>query len=92
MFLVLAVLVASGFASAHSITHESHHANHQKATHGTVLCSWLCAAGQALDGISVPDLIERSPIASPDLAISLFVPQPTFDVTTSRAPPFRSAL
>jgi hypothetical protein len=91
-FLVLAVLVVGGLASAQSITHESHHAHHQKATHGTVLCSWLCAAGQALDGISAPDLIERSPIASSDLSISLFVSQPTFDTTTSRAPPFHPTI
>jgi|DewCreStandDraft_4_1066084.scaffolds.fasta_scaffold143910_2 hypothetical protein len=90
--LVFCVLVVGGLASTQSIAHEWHHAHHQKATHGTVLCSWLCAAGQALDGISAPNLIERSPSASPDLAISLFVPQPTFDVTTSRAPPFHPTI
>lgn len=45
--LVLCVLVIGGLASAQSITHESQHSHHQKATHGTVLCSWMCAAGQA---------------------------------------------
>ncbi len=45
--LVLCILVTGGLASAQSITHESQHSHHQKATHGTVLCSWMCAAGQA---------------------------------------------
>lgn len=90
--LVLAILVVSGLASAQSIAHESHHAHHQKATHGTVLCSWMCAAGQALDGISAPDLIERSPIAPSDLSIVLFVPQPTFDTRIPRGPPFHSTI
>lgn len=45
--LVFCILAIGGLASAQSITHESHHAHHQKATHGTALCSWMCAAGQA---------------------------------------------
>ena len=49
--LVVSLLVIGGFASAQSLTHESQHAHHQKATHGTVLCSWMCAAGQVLDTV-----------------------------------------
>jgi hypothetical protein len=47
--LILCILVVGGLASAQSIIHESHHAHHQKSTHSTVLCSWMCAAGQTHD-------------------------------------------
>src|SRR5207249_2895553 len=64
--LVISLLVIGGFASAQALTHESQHAHHQKATHGTVLCSWMCAAGQVLDTSAAPYLIEHSPVAVVD--------------------------
>jgi hypothetical protein len=87
VLLVLSMLVVGGLASAQSITHEPHHAHHQKATHGTVLCSWMCAAGVVLDSAVVTFQAELSPIALitfPNLAppsIELYQPSP------SRAPP-----
>ncbi|MGE5711328.1 MAG: hypothetical protein ACM34B_14175, partial [Nitrospira sp.] len=54
--LVLCILVIGGLASAKSLTHDSQHSHHQKATHGTVLCSWMCAAGQVLDSSAAPPL------------------------------------
>ena len=47
LLLVLCLLAVGGLASAQSISHEAHHAHHHKAAHGTVLCTWMCAAGQA---------------------------------------------
>lgn len=47
--LVLCILAVGGFASAQSIAHESQHSHHQKSTHSTVLCTWMCAAGQTHD-------------------------------------------
>lgn len=90
--LVLCVLVVGGLASAQSITHESHHAHHQKATHGTVLCSWMCAAGQVLDANAAPHLIEQSPVIISDNATFLFVPHIALDSATSRGPPFPSTI
>jgi hypothetical protein len=46
-FLVFCILAIGGLASAQSVAHESQHSHHQQATHGTGLCSWMCAAGQA---------------------------------------------
>jgi hypothetical protein len=54
--LVLCILVTGGLASAQSIAHDSHHSHHQKATHNTVICSWMCAAGLAVG----TDLLEIS--------------------------------
>lgn len=85
--LVLCILVVGGLASAQSITHESHHAHHQKATHGTALCSWMCAAGQVLDGTSAPFLIEQAPVSLADYATYLFIPHTALDSATSRGPP-----
>lgn len=49
VLLVLCILVIGGVASAQSISHESQHSHHQKATHSSILCSWMCAAGQTHD-------------------------------------------
>jgi len=89
VLLVVCLLVVGGLASAQSITHESHHAHHQKATHGTVLCSWMCAAGQILDAGAAPMLIEQPPVSLPESAAYLFVPHTAPDNITSRGPPTR---
>lgn len=49
ILLVFSVLSVGGLAQAQSVEHAGHHAHHQAATHGTVLCSWICAAGTVLD-------------------------------------------
>lgn len=89
--LVLCILVVGGLASAQSISHESHHnTHHQKATHSTSLCTWMCAAGNVLDGISAPQVIERSPVALSDQPILQCAAHATLDSVTSRGPPLSS--
>src|SRR5262245_3569151 len=90
--LVLCVLVVGGLASAQALTHESHHAHHQKATHSTVLCSWLCAAGQVLDSTSAPYLVEQSPVARVEQTAFQSVPHVTLASVTSRGPPSSSII
>ncbi len=51
--LVLCILVIGGVASAQSLSHDTQHSHHQKATHSTVLCSWMCAVGQAGEAATV---------------------------------------
>jgi hypothetical protein len=85
--LVLCILVVGGLASAQSITHESHHAHHQKATHGTVLCSWMCAAGQVLDSIATPILVEQLPVARAEQPAFERVLSTALESPTSRGPP-----
>ena len=63
ILLVLCVLSVGGLAQAQSVEHAGHHAQHQAATHGTVLCSWMCAAGTVLDTAVVTFRAEISPIA-----------------------------
>lgn len=90
LLLVFSMLVVGGLASAQSITHESHHAHHQKATHGTVLCSWICAAGQVFEAAAVVIQSDRNPIG---VASQPVVSEPTSAVhrtASSRGPPFLS--
>src|SRR5678810_955854 len=61
--VVLCVLSVGGLAQAQSVEHAGHHAHHQAATHSTVLCSWMCAAGTVLDSAVVSFQVERSSIA-----------------------------
>ena len=84
VLLVLCLLVVNGVASAEAITHESQHAHHQKATHGTVLCSWMCAAGQVHEGAAAPVLAEQPPVSFFEPITSLFVSRVTPDSAASR--------
>lgn len=85
--LVLSVLAVGGLAQAQSAEHAGHHAQHQAATHGTLLCSWMCAAGTVLDSHVVLIQVERNPIALIPLSPS---PNPSIQLcqtSASRAPP-----
>ena len=85
--VVLCVLSVGGLAQAQSVEHAGHHAHHQAATHGTVLCSWMCAAGTVLDSAVVSFQVERSSIALLTLPQTA---QPSIELcqtSSSRAPP-----
>jgi len=87
VLLVLCVLSVGGLAQAQAVEHAGHHAHHQAATHGTVLCSWMCAAGAVLDSAVVTFQAELSPIALVTLPHSA---QPLIEAcqtSPSRAPP-----
>ncbi|WP_447977999.1 hypothetical protein [Candidatus Nitrospira bockiana] len=47
--LAMCLLVLSGILYPQTVAHAAHHAHHQTATHGTVLCTWMCAAGQSVE-------------------------------------------
>jgi hypothetical protein len=87
ILVVLCVLSVGGLAQAQSVEHAGHHAQHQAATHGTLLCSWMCAAGTVLDTEVITFQAELSLIA--------LVPHPHFaqalieacQTSPSRAPP-----
>jgi len=85
--LALCLLLVSGLIYAQTVPHTFHHARHQAATHATVLCTWLCAAGQVLDGTPVvvqadlgPVSDQQQPLVSKPLSVEL----PT---TPARGPP-----
>jgi hypothetical protein len=87
ILLVLCVLSVGGLAQAQSVEHAGHHAHHNAATHGTVLCSWMCAAGVVLDTAVITFQAELSPIALVTLPHSA---PPSIELcltSSSRAPP-----
>jgi predicted acyltransferase len=87
ILLVLCVLSIGGLAQAKSVEHAGHHAHHQAATHGTVLCSWMCAAGTVLDTPVILVQWERSPIAVLPLPLSTSHSVESCRTSPSRAPP-----
>ena len=87
ILLVFSVLSVGGLAQAQSVEHAGHHAHHQAATHGTVLCSWMCAAGTVLDSHVVPFQAQLTLIA---LLTLPHAAQPSIELcqtSPSRAPP-----
>jgi hypothetical protein len=92
VLLVLCLLVVGGLASAQSISHESHHAHHHKATHGTVLCTWMCAAGQVLDTVTAPALVERTPISLVESCSTSECGLSFSSPLVSRGPPINTAI
>jgi hypothetical protein len=87
ILLVLCVLSVGGLAQAQSVEHAGHHAQHQAATHGTLLCSWMCAAGTVLDTAVITFQAELKPVDLITLSHSV---QPSVEacrISPSRAPP-----
>jgi hypothetical protein len=87
IFLVLCVLAVGGLAQAQSVEHAGHHAHHQAATHGTMICSWMCAAGTMLDSEVVLIQVETGPVALLPLLISTNPSIEACHTSASRAPP-----
>ena len=83
ILLVLCVLSIGGLAQAQSVEHAGHHAHHQAATHGTLLCSWMCAAGQGVEATVVPAPPELVPLE----LIELTAYQQPLIVYTENFPP-----
>ena len=87
--LVICILMVGGLASAQSIAHESHHAHHQKATHATVLCTWMCAAGQASETATVFLFQDATTHESVEPISPNFVATVFSTSLTTRGPPVR---
>ncbi len=80
-------LVMSGVVSSHAAAHSLHHVHHTTATHSTILCSLMCAAGQV---VSVAEPVFDAPLTIAHAIevsivhpVTLTVPTPHF----SRGPP-----
>ncbi|MBX3328216.1 MAG: hypothetical protein U0223_10335 [Nitrospira sp.] len=87
IFLIVCILTVGGLAQVQAAEHAGHHAQHQTATHGTLLCSWMCAAGAVLDSEAVVIQVQRTPLAFvPVLQSSRVVSELSY-IVPSRAPP-----
>ena len=86
--LALWLVALSGIVYPQLTAHMAQHEHHNKATHATALCSWLCIAADAVEGTSV----HLSPVEQVALIEQeFFVPQISALLSfqpPSRAPPF----
>jgi hypothetical protein len=89
ILLVLCVLSVGGLAQAQSVEHAGHHAHHQAATHGTVLCSWMCAAGQAGEAATILVPLEVTSYEFVEITSADQVPTIFSVILASRSPPVR---
>ncbi len=85
--LTVCLLLISGVLSSQTVLHAVHHAHHKATTHASILCKWMCAAGQVLEGVTVHLQADLGPLAFVDLLVvtepgSLVQPAPL-----SRGPP-----
>jgi hypothetical protein len=85
--MVFCLLLLSGPVYAQTVRHAAHHAHHNAATHGTGLCSLMCAAGQVLEASPFEPHVVSAPVSTL-LDPSLSEPASTVPaVCSSRGPP-----
>jgi hypothetical protein len=85
--LVVCLLVLAGLVYPQVVPHETHHAHHRAADHGTALCAWLCAAGQALEGTQAILQSRLAPAPSVPVFIDHLAPLLIRFSSLSRGPP-----
>lgn len=59
--LIACLLIVGGVFANQSTAHSLHHDHHKATTHASVICSWMCAAGQVVE---VADPVLDAPIYS----------------------------
>ena len=47
--LVASLLLVGGLFANQSTAHSLHHAHHKATTHASLICSWICAAGEIVE-------------------------------------------
>ena len=88
--LTVCLLLLGGVASVQAVEHAGHHAHHQAATHTTFLCTWMCAAGQALETTAVLVQPKFVPLALADLAGAHEPASSILSAASTRGPPSSS--
>lgn len=87
LLLACVFLALQGMVYPYMLEHLSEHAHHEAGVHGTVVCSWMCAAGQDLEPVSqlVPATIPFVSLIDDILFDSFSVE--SLGLWTSRGPP-----
>lgn len=86
--LTVCLLLLSGTVHVQTVAHAMHHAHHQATEHSTVLCSWMCAAGQVLDGGIVCFPADAGPLTLASVPVSQAPPTTLLESPATRGPPF----
>ena len=89
--LIACLLLLSGSFFYQVPSHIVHHAHHNAATHGSVLCSWMCTTAELLDTFDVSFEIHFLPIKDTKIFIEIAPLQIPPSYFLSRAPPYLSA-
>lgn len=89
--LAVGLLLLLGGTTGSAFAHEIQHAGHHNAgMHSQGICAWMCAAGNALDGVNVPLQVQAPHVERGGVPAA---PIPSADfrqASASRAPPSRS--
>lgn len=91
LLLAICLLVVSGAAYGQVVAHAVQHAHHKAATHATAICSWVCSAGQVLEGITVALPVNLGPLTFASLPAHEDWSSAVHLVSPSRGPPLLSA-
>jgi hypothetical protein len=85
--LAICLLGLQALAYPAVIEHASQHVHHGADVHGTVLCTWMCAAGQVIEGVAVTSLPERQPTSRLEQIIPRTPLSVAIRTLSSRGPP-----
>lgn len=85
--LSIVLLYVSGVVAAQSAEHAIHHAHHQAVMHASLLCSWLCAAGQAIEASAIGLQAHQKLFIPTDLHTAQSPIERTVPISLSRGPP-----
>jgi hypothetical protein len=88
--VTVCLLLLSGLAYPQTVTHAGHHAHHTAKTHASVLCSWMCAAGQVFEGATVVLQSDRGPVSFASLIVLQEPVSAVHHTVSSRGPPSHS--
>ena len=85
--LVTCFLFVGGVLTSQGAAHTLHHAKHKASTHSSIVCSWMCAVGQAADAV---EPVLQTPISDVGL-LEAFISAPSAKTPVlgffSRGPP-----
>ena len=87
--LAVCLLLLSALVYPQTVAHAAQHAHHKAATHATALCTWMCAAGQVLEGVAFDVQSPIGPVRLAGLAVLQTPPSAVLPASASRGPPPR---
>jgi hypothetical protein len=85
--VTVCLLLLSGLAYPQTVAHTERHAHHTAKTHASVLCSWMCAAGQVFEGTTVVFQADSGPVAVASVSAIQEPAGVVRSTTPSRGPP-----
>ena len=85
--LTICLLLLGGLAYPQTVAHAKHHAHHTATTHASVLCSWMCSAGQVFEAATIVIQSDRTPVGVASRIVVHEPVSPVLPAAFSRGPP-----